>query len=146
MGLLDIFKAKRVQSCLILTEDGRIVTSQLKVEKGYIVDHKTMEGWGLFPDSCVLKKGTNELYQLMCERDAVPIPLNGEGSRKLTEDIINKIAEENCDQELAQIVKKSIRNRLLDTLRTVILIFAVLIVVMVVFGLVTTGKLQLPSF
>lgn len=145
MGLLGIFKAKRVQSCLILTEDGRLVTSQLKVEKGYIVDHKTMEAWGLFPD-CVPKKGTNELYQIMCERDAAPISLDGEGSRKLTEDLINKIAEENCDQELAQIVKKSIRNRMLDTLRTVILIFAVLIVVMVVFGLVTTGKLHLPSF
>lgn len=146
MGLLGLFRAKRIQNCLILTEDGRIASSKLTVEKGYVVDHKTMEAWGLFPGSCVLRQGTNELYQIMSERDSAPIPLNGEGSRKITEDIISRIAEENCDQELAQIVKKSIKNKMADTLRTVILVFAIVIVLMVVFGLITTGKLHMPSF
>lgn len=141
-----LFRQKRVQNCLILTEDGRIVTTELAVEKGYIVDHKTMEAWGLFPDSCVKRRGTAEVYQVMSERDSAPIPLDGAGTPKLTEEIISKIAEEHADEALANVVKKSLKNKMADTLRTVILIFAVLVALMVVFGLVTTGKLKMPSF
>jgi len=145
--LNNIFKRnKRQQNCLILTEDGRIVDTALPVEKGYIVDHKTMEAWGLFPDCCIPQEGGKSLFQVMCERDATPIPVSGNTSNKITQKIVSQIAEEHVDQSLAHIARKSLKNKMADTLRTVILIFAILVAGMVVFGLVTTGKLHMPSF
>lgn len=137
---------KRQQLNLILTEDGRIVKESLPVIKGYVASHKTREAWGLHSDGMVREKSTGKVFQVVCERAVAPVNVRGGGGLCKLGQTINEIAGENADEALAQVQKKSFRNKMADTLRTVVLIFAIAIVVMVVFGLISTGKLQIPWF
>lgn len=66
-------------------------------------------------------------------------------SAKLTKETIKLIAIEHADEALAQLQTKAFRNKLGDTLRLVIIIFAITICVLVLFGAIATGKLHLPD-
>jgi len=115
----------------------------MRVEKGYIVDHKTMEAWGLSSNSMVPKLGTEIPYLLLAEREFAPLPLAGfAGSKKFTDQEIDRIAAESCDMELAQIAKKSIRNRIADTVRLIAIIFAIMVVVLVAIAALSSGTLH----
>lgn len=138
---------KRKQNCLLLTEDGRILHISLPVVKGYVVEHKTAEAWGLYPDSRIPEKGTNHLYQILTERDAAPMSLNGQKqdySKRLKE-TISKIAQENASAARAAIQKKSLKNKTAETLQLLAIIFGITICVLVIFGLFSTGKLHMPG-
>jgi hypothetical protein len=137
---------KRQQLNLIFTEDGRIVKESLPVVKGYVASHKTREAWGLHSDGMVHERGTGKVYQVVCERAVAPINIRGGGGLCHLGQSINEIAEENADEALAQVQKKSFRNKMADTLRMVVLIFAIAVVVIVLFGLISTGKLKIPWF
>ena len=75
--MLGIGSKKRKQDCLLLTEDGRILDIKLSAVKEYVVEHKTAEAWGLFPDACIPERGTGKLFQVITERDCAPMSLNG---------------------------------------------------------------------
>lgn len=139
---------KRQQNLLILTEDGRIVLESVPVIKGYAANHKTHEAWGLHSDGMVPERGTSKIVQVVCERAVAPIAIRGQGKNGLCKlgQTVSAIAEESADEALAQVHKKSFRNKLADTLRLVVLIFAITVVVVLVFSLITTGKLQIPWF
>jgi hypothetical protein len=139
---------KRKQDCLLLTEDGRILDIKLPVVKGYVVEHKTGEAWGLYPDSRILEKNTHRLVQVITERDAAPISLNGQGkdNSKRLKEMISKIAQENASAARANIQKKSARSKYAETLQLLMIIFGIIIGVLVIFGLFATGKLHMPNF
>jgi hypothetical protein len=139
---------KRQQSCLILTEDDRVVLEPLPVIKGYAVNHKTHEAWGLHSDGMVPERGTGKIVLVVSERAVAPVAIRGQGKNGLCKlgQSVSAIASESADEALAQVHKKSFRNKLADTLRLVVIIFAVTVVVIVVFSLITTGKLQIPWF
>lgn len=141
-------KKKRNQNCLLLTEDGRILDISLPADKGYVVSEKTGEAWGLNPDSCIPERGTNKLFLVMTERDCVPMSLNGKGQQggKRDEDMISKIAQEHASEARANVQKKPQKSKFFDTLQWLLLIFAITIAVLVVFGLFASGKLNLPNF
>ena len=139
------FGSKRKQNCLILTEDGRIEKATPPVVKGYAVDHKTMEAW-LLPNNPIPEISTGKMFSVIFERDAAPFSIDGDNTRKLTEESIALIAGESADEALAQLEKKSFKNKMADTLRLVIIIFAITVVLIVIFGLISTGKLKMPSW
>ena len=141
---ISIFGGKqRAQPLVVWTEDGRIVVDEGSVEKGYVVDHKTMEAWGLSAESCVRKRGTDTPYLLISEREFAPLPLSGRTQgHSFASKELDRIAAESCDQELAQIAKKSIRNKIADTVRLIVTIFAVMVGVLVIVTLLTSGVLH----
>jgi hypothetical protein len=139
---------KRKQECLLLTEDGRILDISLSVVKGYVVEHKTSEAWGLFPDSRIPERDTNHLYQVITERDCAPMSLNGHKAQdysKRMKDTISKIAQENASAARANIQKKSVKNKMAETLQLLAIIFGITIGLLVIFGLLASGKLHLPG-
>ena len=138
---------KRKQNCLLLTEDGRILDIKLSVVKSYIVEHKTAEAWGLFPDCCIPERGTGKLFQVITERDCAPMSLNsskGENSKRMKRDI-SKIAQENASAARASIQKKSQSNKIAETLQILAIIFGIFFCLLVLFGLLTSGKLHMPG-
>jgi hypothetical protein len=146
---INLLGKKRKQSCLLLTEDGRILDIKLPVVKGYVVEHKTAEAWGLFPDSRIPERGTNRLFQVITERDCAPMSLNGQksdkGNMRMKKDM-SQIAQENAQAARAAIQKKSAKNKIAETLQLLAIIFGIVVCVLVVFGLISTGKLHLPNF
>jgi hypothetical protein len=139
---------KRKQNCLLLTEDSRILDIKLSVVKAYVVEHKTAEAWVLYPDSRIPERGTNHLFQVITERDAAPMSLNGQGKEnsKRLKDTISKIAQENASAARANIQKKSQKNKYAETLQLLMIIFAITVGVLVIFGLFASGKLHMPNF
>jgi len=138
---------KRKQSCLLLTEDSRILKIVLSVDKGYAVEHKTGEAWGLFPDSCITERGSNNSFQVITERDCAPMSLNdhGDNSKRMKE-MISKIAQESASTARSNIQRKSLKSKTAETLLLLTIIFAGIIGMLVIFGLFASGKLHMPSF
>ena len=145
---LGIGTSKRKQRCLVLTEDGRIVEESLPVIKGYVVSEKTAEAWGLYPDACIPERGTNNLVQVITERDCAPMSLNGHahGLSKRLKTTISKIAQENASAARAKIQKKSYKNKQAETLQILVIILGITVSILLVFGLFLSGKLSLPWF
>lgn len=137
---------KRKQDCLLLTEDGRILEISPPAIKGCVVEHKTSEAWGLYPDSRIPKRGTNRLFQVLTERDAAPMSLDGNQqkySQRLKE-AISQIAQENASAARADLQKKSQKNKTAETLHMLLLILGITVGVVAIFGLFVSGKLHMP--
>lgn len=133
-------KPKRLQKVLIETEDGRIVSAELAVEKGYMVDHKTREAWGLFHESLIPKAGTSEMYVLLDERDAAPLFFDGKGiSRKSLKELISDIAKESRKQTQYEVQERQNRDRITKALSLAVTCCAVCVVITVVFSMIFSG-------
>jgi hypothetical protein len=143
--MFGIGSKKRRQNCLLLTEDGRILNIAHPVVKGYVVSDKTAEAWGLIPDSCIQERGTKKLYQVITERDCAPVSLNGKNNSSDMKTMMSKIAQEHASDARADIQRKSLKNKYHETLLLMLLIFAITIGVLVVFGLFASGKLHMPG-
>lgn len=137
---------KRLQNCLVITEDDRIVESALQVEKkGYMVDHSTSEAWVLHPGSLIKKHGTSFSYALVDERDAAPIFLNGRGpTRKDIKDEIDTIAKEARKEAMYEIQRSQTKDKLAGIFRFTILMFTIMVVVCVMAALFMSGSINLP--
>ena len=143
--LLSLFKQKRVQNCLILTEDGRIVRSSLPVRKGHVLDDSTEEAWGLFSGALIPDKRTGKLFLLLNERSSIPMCLNGNLS-KFKQATLSAIAAESADEALNKIQKGGIKNLMAKALTTAIISLSICICIVVIFGLMSAGKLSFPGF
>lgn len=144
--MLGIGNKKRKQNCLLLTEDGRMLDIVLPVVKGYVVEHKTAEAWGLFPDSCIPERGTKRSFQVITERDCAPMSLNGQDNSKRMKRDISKIAQENASAARASIQKKSQHSKVAETVQLLAVIFGIFFCLLVLFGLLSSGKLHMPNF
>lgn len=131
---------------MLLTEDGRILDLSMKVVKGYVVEDKTLEAWGLFPDLLVPDRETGKPCLIISERDLTPMAL---GKARVKHTIataqIEKIAEQSADADIAKQEAKSFKNKIADALGTIAIIFAITVCIIVIFGLISTGKLHLPG-
>lgn len=139
------FKKTRRQDNLLLTEDSRILKVSMPVVKGYVVEHKTVEAWGLFPDSRIPERGTDHLYQVITERDAAPMSLNGGDNSKRLKATITQIAQENASQARADVQRESARSKLTGTLQLLLIILGITVAVVVIFGLFMSGKVHFPG-
>lgn len=140
-------KAKRVQSLLVITDAQHIVPTHLPVEKQYCVDHKSREAWALPPAGSMLKnRRTGVLTTFVSEHDAAPLIFNGRTAinHKRLNEQANTIAEEALQSELYDIEIKAKKNKLMDTLSLLALIFGVVVAVLVIAGMIMAGKFNLP--
>ena len=145
-NLFSKINKKRKQDCLLLTEDGRILEISLPVVRGYVAEQKTQEAWGLYPDYRIPKRGTNRLAQVITERDMAPMSLNGDKHQaKRAKVELSKIAQESASEARANVQKKSLKSKTAETLQLLLIILAVTVGVLVLFGLFMSGKLHLPG-
>ena len=138
MGLFN--KPKRIQRAVIETEDGRLVIAELAVEKGYMVDHKTHEAWGLYPESLIPRAGTKDAYVFLDERDAAPIVFDGTTiSRKSLKGLLSGIAQESRKQTQYEVQEKQGRDKIAKALSLTVTICAICVVLVVVVSIFTGG-------
>jgi hypothetical protein len=145
MALFGLFKSKRVQNVLILTEDNRIVPAQLEVEKGYMVDHKTSEAWAMTvsENAQIPRRGTKAMYRLIDERDAAPLELDGSGlSKKQYKDQINGIAKEARKAAQYEVQKHQGKDRMRTMIGLSVLSIACTVCLLLVFQLIISGNVQ----
>ena len=145
--MLGIGSKKRTQNCLLLTEDSRILDIKEPVVKGYVVDHKTAEAWGFFPDSCIPERGTNRLYEVITERDCAPVSLNGNTENYSTrmKKEMSRIAQENAEADRASIQRKSQHNKMLETIQLLAIIFGIFFCLLVLIWVISSGGIHLPG-
>lgn len=143
--LFGLLRQKKVQNCLVLTEDGRIVRLSLPVRKGHVLDNATEEAWGLFSGALIPEKKSGKLFLLLNERSSIPMCLNGNPA-KLKQATLSAIAAESADEALNKIQKGDIKNLLAKALSTAIIAFSICICIIVTFGLISAGKLSIPGF
>lgn len=136
---------KRMQRNLLLTEDSRILDVSMPVVKGYVVSDGTAEAWGLFPDSRIPERGTDHLYQVITERDAAPMSLNGGDNSKRLKETLSQVAQERASQARADVQKDSAKSKLTGTLQLLLIILSITVGVVVIFGLFMSGKVSFPG-
>jgi hypothetical protein len=144
--MLGIFNKtkKRKQSCLLLTEDGRILEIAPTVLRGYVTEHKTQEAWELYPDERIPKKGTNRLFQVIAERDMAPLSLDGANSKqreKRVKKTLSQIAQESAAIARANLQKQSLKNKQAETIQLLIIILGITVGLLVLVSLFLSGKL-----
>jgi septum formation inhibitor MinC len=142
LGILN--KTKRKQSCLLLTEDGRILEIAPTVVRGYVAEHKTQEAWELYPDERIPKRGTNRLFQLITERDMAPLSLDGTSnkqSEKRAKKTLSQIAQESAAAARANLQKQSLKSKQAETIQLLIIILGITVSLLVLVSLFLSGKL-----
>jgi len=130
---------------LVLTEDQRVVMARLPVEKGCVRDDKTQEAWVLWHESLVRRENSNESYLVVSERDVAPLCLNGNSSasKDITK-LVNAIAAESRERAHFNLEKQNRKDKLAEILQVLILGGAVVAVIVIIAGLVLSGRFHLP--
>ena len=133
---------------LIATEDQRLVEDFLPVEKGFFWDEERKEAWGLFLDELIRKRGENQLFAFISERDAAPIPLFNtvSNNRKKIKDIASDIADNACDAELYKLIEKANINKIAQGIKFVFITLSITVSLVLIYALLSTGRLHLPEF
>ena len=129
----------------MFTEDSRVLEIRPAGMRGYVVDHKTQEAWGLHPDLRITKKGTNRLFQIITERDTAPVSLNGKGDKKgdkkRAHATISQIALESAAEARTNLPKETVQNKNAETIQLLAIILGVTVGILVLVALFMSGKL-----
>lgn len=132
------------QRALILTEDGRIQETRLRVERGFLIDHRFRQAWGLMPTASTVLRGTTKPFQLLYERALAPYSPTAGKWLSYGEKSVSEVARECLAETLASLPKIGSRDKLAEAVKLVIIVFALLIGLVVVAGLLSGGQLNLP--
>jgi len=145
MGFIDRFiRRTRLQNCLLLTEDGRILSTQMGAELGYVVDEGHKEAWGLLPDCTFASRETGDPFVLLCERAIAPFSPRKGKWEKIPDKTINAIARERHNQAAAEFTRDNRKNRQLQAVCLSITVLALVLAFTVLAGLLTGGQLKVP--
>ncbi|PKH47742.1 hypothetical protein CVH13_00270 [Dehalococcoides mccartyi] len=137
---------KRVHGILLLTEDSRCLPLLLPVDVGCVRDDKSMQGWALLSDCCFPQKKTQIPFELVCERDVVPISVSGDTAKqqKNGKDIVNQIGRERRKQAHFMLDPELKKDRAADIIQTLIYGGGATLVLMMIIGLFSSGRLKWP--
>ena len=148
MELNPFKKRRRQQDVMVVTEDDRIVEEVFPVDRGHVEDDKTREAYFLDNAALVKHRYSNFSTLVVSERSAVPIYPGlylDRGSRlKILNSQMTTIACEHLEQALEALPDRQSQDRIAELLKTTVLILAVTFAVIVVVGLLTSGKLHFP--
>jgi len=138
MGLLTFWKPKREARALLFRDDREIKDISLPVTDRYIVDQKQSRAWGLHSSLLYPYKG--KMHAILIEHDCGPISLDGEQWASEMDAIVS----EQYNKKLMKLKKESIREKTQSLILTMGLILTIAIVILVLAGLVSSGRLHLP--
>ncbi len=97
---------KRPQLVEVLTEYGEIIDEEIRCKKGFMENSDTMESWGLDTPNQVRDEHKRRI-QVISEIEAAPIPLWHQHEASYTVALVDAIAVESTDAELAQLNKEA---------------------------------------
>jgi len=139
-------KTKREHGALLLTEDARVLELSLPVDIACLTDDMTEQGWALMSDCVFPKKSTDSPFLLISERDIAPIQVNGNGAslRKASDKQCNQLVQEARRQAHFRFEKGKKKDKLADALVLLTLLTFALFGIVVVVGLIGSGKASLP--
>ena len=130
---------------LLVTEDHRIVERNLVVDSGFLVDHHANKAWALVPKAVVRMRGTRTPYVVLYERAAAPYSPERKRWETLNEDDVKAMAKERVGQTFAELPKRAIEEKMIGTLRIVIVGLLLTVVFMAVTVLASSGQLRIPG-
>lgn len=137
---------KREHGILLLTEDSRCLALLLPVDVVCVRDDKAMQGWVLLSDCCFPQRKSQIPFELACERDVVPIPVSGDTvqTQKDGKEIVNQIGRERRKQAHYMLDPEVKKDRTADIVQTLIYGGGATLVLMMIIGLFSSGRLQWP--
>lgn len=144
--MLGFGKNKRQHGVLLLTEDDRVLELSLPVDIGCLTDDMTEQGWALMSECVFHKRGVDSPYLLISERDIAPIQIKGNGAslRKASDTQCNRLVHEARRQAHFRFEKGKNKDKLADALVLLTLLTFVLFGIVVIVGLIGSGKASLP--
>ena len=101
-------KRSRSQLCLVGTDDGRIVTAELEVPTGCLVQETSGDAFLSDPENQMRSRGDGHWYQILSERSIIPIspvaPISNETIKRLKK-LVNRIFHESQEKEKLRVYK-----------------------------------------
>ena len=139
-------KNKRQHGVLLLTEDDRVLELSLPVDIGCLTDDLTEQGWALMSECVFPKRGTGSPFLLISERDITPIQIKGNGASlyKESNKQCKRLVQEARRQAHFRYEKEKKKDKLADALVLVTLLTFALVGIVVMVGLIGSGKASLP--
>lgn len=138
MGLITFWKPKREARALLFRDDREIKVISLPVTDRYMVDQKKSRAWGLHSSLLYPYKG--KIHAILIEHDCGPISLDGEQWASEMDAIVG----EQYNKKLMKIKKESIREKTHNLIMTMGLILTITVVILVLAGLISSGRFRLP--
>jgi len=141
-------RKKRQQNVLFFTEDSRIVQGTLSVERGYVVDESGLEAYFLDSDALRRRKGDRVPCLPVCEASAVPLYFASDKDRaerlRVLKPMMTQIARESLRKTQSNLTELASKDKLAETLRFLAILFAIIFVLLIMAGLISSGNLHLP--
>lgn len=140
----SFFAQKRVQNCLVLTQDRRIIELGIDVVKGYMTDHQTRMAWLLNNMRMFRHFRTGGFFYGISEIDAEPLALTltVKDNDKMTTAKADIIAVEEFYREIGGLSKDIRQQKIAEMITIVMLMFAVVTLVLIVFVIFSSGKVN----
>lgn len=135
---LFLARKGRRQPCYVVTEDNRIVKSDINLKLGHLVLDREMESYVYCPEILCYEGGTSSLVALLDERDAMPIAISGKAEAKratYTTERINKIAQSCHDRALIETERKNNKNPIVTVMSFILGAFALVTLIVVLIGI-----------
>lgn len=128
----------RAVPCLIVTEDGRVMQSNLRAVSGYLLDDKFHQAFLLDHASEVPLKDDNKHVLILDERDAYPwlAGRKNESKRQKWSETINDIASNEWARQKSLYDERVAKDK---NIRIILMIFAVVAIILTLILLLSWG-------
>lgn len=128
----------RAQKAFLITDDGRVVEKTLGVENGYFVQDSTCKAFLIDRDCLLPVEGEDGYVAVYFESDAAPINFGARTAaiRKKFYNNIKAIGIESRKYYCQKIIRDNNRNKMLQTVRQILLIFTILTVAVILLSIV----------
>lgn len=160
---VPIFGSKTIkQDVLLFTEDACILPVTMPIVRGYLVDDAQSDNKALLSgigsafvldnEALIRSKKTGVSYLPLSILSNIPLYLadvanvKSKAKSKEVKEAMKSIATEALEEELDNVNKENAKDKWSGTLRFVVLLMAILFVIMIIAGLIMSGKVHAPNF
>jgi hypothetical protein len=134
----------RKQRVILWREDRKLVARSFPVKVGHLIDVARRRAWAIYHDELWIKRGTNEVYAVVNERDAMPPDILGLGkSRPTLSTIVTTIAKSGYYSALFEVPEKQAQDRQATLMRTMVLVVGIAFVLIAIFIAISSGAIDL---
>ncbi len=140
-----MFTRKPKHKALLITDDHRLREVNLEVDSGFVTDHRSSRSWSLVPKAVIRLRAARTPYVVLYERAWVPyIPETGKWA-PCEEGAINRLARERVAQQFGNLPKEAIAEKAANLMRMCIAGLTLVVAIMAVTVLVSSGQLRIPG-
>ena len=130
---------------LLITDDHRIREVNLEIDAGFAVDHRSNRAWGLMPEAIIRLRGSQTPYLVLYERASAPYsPVRGKWLG-FDEGAVKRLAKQRFAEAFTELPKQAIAAKAAWTFRLCIAGLTLVVAVMSLTVLATSGHLRIPG-